>query len=509
MPVVFAVRHVPVAGAKHSAIAITWHLVKVIGAIDFVRLLRNLLRRALCGSVARGTRRVNAMARPRPADEFPRGLDAGEIDFARALAQAQHPADVAAFIGSLDTDQAWSVLERVPLRRRAEIFGYLEPARQVDFARYLTRAQLAEIVAEMQADERADLFNHLAPEQQEALLPALAQAEREDIRRLASYPEGTAGAIMTSDYAALGPELSAREALERLRLEAPDKETVLRAYVIDPERKLIGSLPLQTLILAPPTARIDEIMERQTFAVRVDEDQEVARKIAQYDVLALPVVDQDGRLVGIVTYDDAFDVAEEEATEDFHKSATVGKIAVRLRDASVALLYRKRVAWLLLLVFANIFSGAGIAYYEETITTYVALVFFLPLLVDSSGNAGSQSATLIVRALATRDLMLRDWALMLRRELAVAAALGLTMAAAAWAIGLVRGGPEVAMVVAVAMIAVVITGSILGMLMPFVLSRLRLDPATASAPLITSIADALGVVIYLGLATAMLELGAR
>jgi magnesium transporter len=187
----------------------------------------------------------------------------------------------------------------------------------------------------------------------------------------------------------------------------------------------------------------------------------------------------------------------------------VGKIAVRLRDASVALLYRKRVAWLLLLVFANIFSGAGIAYYEETITTYVALVFFLPLLVDSSGNAGSQSATLIVRALATRDLMLRDWALMLRRELAVAAALGLTMAAAAWAIGLVRGGPEVAMVVAVAMIAVVITGSILGMLMPFVLSRLRLDPATASAPLITSIADALGVVIYLGLATAMLELGAR
>jgi magnesium transporter len=195
---------------------------------------------------------------------------------------------------------------------------------------------------------------------------------------------------------------------------------------------------------------------------------------------------------------------QEEATEDFHRIGTVGKLTESVREASVGLLYRKRVVWLALLVFGNLFSGAGIAYFEETIAAQVALVFFLPLLIGSSGNAGAQSATMMVRALATGDVIISDWGRMIARELLVACGLGLTMAAAVAPIGLARGNPEIALVVALTMVLVVLIGSLIGMSLPFILRRLRLDPATASAPLVTTIADAIGVVIYFAIATAFL-----
>ncbi|MGF1612312.1 MAG: magnesium transporter [Kiloniellales bacterium] len=432
-------------------------------------------------------------------------LDRNDPNAVREFVATAHPADLAAFLDELPPESARDYLQSLTLPRRTGAFGYLRVETQIALARCLDRRQLAQIVTEMNADDRADLFNRLSPEQREALLPGLAQAEREDIRRLAAHAEGTAGAIMTSDYATLGPELTAREALEVLRREAPDKETIYRAYVLDRDRHLIGSVRLQDLILAAPETRVADVMERDALAVRLDEDQEeVAHKIARYDVLAVPVVDSESRLVGIVTHDDALDALEEEATEDFHRIATVGKLTESLRGASVGLLYRKRIVWLALLVFGNLFSGAGIAYFEDTIAAYVALVFFLPLLIDSSGNAGSQAATMMVRALATGDVVIRDWGRMLGRELLVALGLGLTMAAAVAPIGFVRGSPEIALVVALTMVFVVLIGSIIGMSLPFLLSRLRLDPATASAPLVTSIADATGVVIYFAIATAFL-----
>ncbi len=423
-------------------------------------------------------------------------LDRDNPEAVRAFVETAHPVDLAAFLEETPPETR-DLLLSVPLARRAEVFGYLRPEPQMALARSLDRRQLAEIVTEMDADDRADLFNRLSPDQQETLLPALAQAEREDIRRLVAYEEGTAGAIMTSDYATLLPELTARQALEGLRREAPDKETIYRTYVMDPGRRLIGSVRLQNLILAAPETKIADLMERETLAVGVNEDQEeVANKIARYDVLALPVVDGDGRLVGIVTHDDALDTLQEEATEDFYKVGTVGKLDQSVRDANVGLLYRKRVMWLTLLVFGNLFSGAGIAYFENTIVAYVGLVFFLPLLIGSGGNAGSQTATLMVRALATGDVVLGDWGRMLGRELLVALGLGLTMAVAVAPIGVFRATPEIALVVALTMVIVVLAGSIIGMSLPFLLSRFRLDPATASAPLITSILDAIGVVVY-------------
>ncbi|MFN3663804.1 magnesium transporter [Yoonia sp.] len=422
----------------------------------------------------------------------------------REFIAQEHPADLANYVGVWPPQDAWRVMDLLPLPRQAEVFGYLSSEFQVDMADAVARDRLARLITEMNADERADLYNELSEEQRTALLPALTQAEREDIRRLASYPHDSAGAIMTSDYAVLTGELSASEALQKLREEALDQETIYRTYVIDSDRKLLGSVRLQDLFLAPAKAKISDVMQRNTHAVTVTDDkEEVAQRVARYDLLALPVVDSDGRLVGIVTHDDAMDVMQDEATEDFHRVGA-SKMVRNMRDASVFMLYRARIVWLLLLVFGNIFSGAGIAYFEDTITAYVALVFFLPLLIDSGGNAGSQSATLMIRSLATGEVQMKDWSWMIGREVMVAALMGISMAAAVSVIGIFRAGPEIAIVVATSMVLIVIVGSVIGMLLPFVLTKLNLDPATASAPLVTSIADASGVLIYFAIATAFL-----
>jgi len=309
---------------------------------------------------------------------------------------------------------------------------------------------------------------------------------------------------MTSDYAVLTAELTTGEALQKLREEALDQETIYRTYIIDSDRQLVGSVRLQDLFLAPSKARVADVMERNTHAVTVTDDQEqVAQQVARYDLLALPEVDAEGRLVGIVTHDDAMDVIQEEATKDFHRVGA-SKMVRNMRDASVFMLYRARIVWLILLVFGNIFSGADIAYFEDTITAYVALVFFLPLLIYSGSNAGSQSATLMVRALATGQVWLNDWSWMIGREVLVALLMGLSMAAAVSVIGIFRAGPESALVVALSMVIIVIVGSVISMLLPLALTKLNLDPATASAPLVTSTADAAGVLIYFAIATAFL-----
>lgn len=430
--------------------------------------------------------------------------DGDPADVAAAFA-GEHPADLADALQEMGPGDAWIALRQADPGCQADVFGYLEPGFQTSLAMVTPRADLAAIVMEMKADERVDLYKGLSEEQREALMPALAHAEREDIRRLSSYAEGTAGAIMTSDYAALSPDLSATMALTVLRMEAPDKETINRAYVIGQDRSLLGSVRLQDLITAPAHANVADIMEVNTHAIHVDDDvEDAARRIAHYDVIALPVVDDGGRLVGIITHDDALDVMEAEATDDFHRVGTVTNLVSSVGTASIGMLYRARIAWLMLLVFGNIFSGAGIAYFEDTIAANLALMFFLPILIASGGNAGSQSATLMVRALGTGEIGAADWSRMLGRELAVGILLGLSMACAIAAIGVLRGGPQIALVIALSMVLIVIVGSLIGMLLPFALSRFNMDPATASTPLVTSIADATGVLIYFSIAKSIL-----
>ena len=427
--------------------------------------------------------------------------------FDRAVDQLKdlRPIDTADILALLDPKISWKLLEHLP--NRATVFSYLGAEEQVEMAFLFPRASLAKLVGEMPSDERTDLYKHLNQNQRDALLPALAQAEREDIRRLSAYAEKTAGALMTSDYATLKAEMTVAQALAALRLEAPDAETIYHAYVIDEQRKLQGVVSLRTLILAAPEQLIGDIMLSKVISSNVHQNQDdVAKTIARYDLIALPIIDNNGALVGIVTHDDAMDVASDEATDDFHKSGGVSTMVGRLKDVSIRVLYRKRVFWLVFLVFGNLLSGLSISNFEDVIAANLVLVFFLPLLVDSGGNAGSQSATLMVRALATGDVVMRDWFSLLGREALVALMLGATMAVAISVIGYVRGDAVVSLVLALSMMSVVMIGCVIGMSLPFVLNKLGFDPATASAPLITSVCDASGVLIYLFIASKFLAI---
>ncbi len=434
--------------------------------------------------------------------------DGGQPPDETSLAD-MHPADIATRLQQVSLAEAATGLRSLSLRLRALTYSYLEPKTQVALARELGRTEFAAIAAEMAADDRVSLFRRLPRDQQSALLQSLARAQREEIRRLAGHREGTAGAIMTSDYATVAPGQSVQAALEQLRRDAPTKETIYHTYAVDEGGRLIGTLELQQLILAPPETPIADLAEHDTHAVRMDQGQkEAADQIARYDLLALPVVDAQHRLVGIITHDDALDVLERENTAAFHRSGIVSPILGHVHDASIGLLYRRRIVWLIALVFGNLFSGAGIAYFEHVIAANVALVFFLPLLVGSGGNAGSQASTLMIRALATGDVVPADLGRLLGREILVSLALGLSMAVTVWCLGLVRGGPEIAAVVAISMLLVVVIDSLIGTALPFVLDRLGADSATASAPLIATIADALGVVIYFAVAATVLPMAA-
>lgn len=441
------------------------------------------------------------MANPLFAPELLELIDAGNAEALQEAASALHPAEMAEFIAALGDADIWRLLSMFPKRQSAEIFSHLDLDRQVELASDVNRQAMARMLEELPHDDRADLVNQLDPQVVEQILPLVARAEREDIRNLASYPEGTVGSIMSSDYAALRPEMTIKEALEQVRIQAPTRETVYYIYVIDAEHHLVGFVSLKDLILAKPMQTVGEMMNTEVIHAFADDDHDTASQpIEKYDLLALPIVNTENKLVGIVTVDDVMDVQEAEATTDFHKMGGTDLVDVSLKDAGLALLYRARIPWLMVLVFMNVFSGAGIAYFENTIAAMSSLVFFLPLLIGSGGNAGSQAATLMVRALAIGDVRLRDWFILLRKEFLISILLGLTLALGAMLVAGFRA-PEILIPVGMAMVAIVLFGSLVGMSLPFLLAIFRCDPATASAPLVTSIADIGGVLIYFTIAT--------
>lgn len=431
----------------------------------------------------------------------------GESGWRYAQASLQ-PVDVAEQLGHLEDAAGIAYcLDLLPLARRAEIFDYLPERLQEDVAAVSSTDSLMELLEELPADSATDLFSLLSPEQQSDLLKDLPARNRAALEHLSRYPEGTAGALMTTEMSLLPTGINVQRALEILRRTAPGSETIYHTYVVDPRHRLVGVVSLRQLILASPRATIDQLMTPDLVTTLPETDQEeVTRLISRYDLLALPVVDEHQRLLGIVTYDDAMDVAEEEATEDIHKGASIAPLEEGLLHTSLFNLYRSRILWLIMLILANLISGAGILYFEDIIAAHVVLVFFLPLLIGSGGNAGSQTSTLMVRGLAVGDVGLGDWTRLLGRELLVAGALGLTMAMAVSPIGLFRGGMDIALVVGLSMIIIVLVGSLLGMSLPFLLHRLNWDPATASAPLVATLADAGGVITYFALATWLLGL---
>ncbi len=413
-----------------------------------------------------------------------------------------HPSVIAEGLAPEPVEEVARLLEKIDREKRIDIFSYLPDEVQVDLAARMPDRELVGLLEDLSHDERADLVEELPEDRRDAALAQLKPEERADIERLKGYPEGTVGAVMTSDFVSLPADSTARGALAHLRRTASGAETIYYSYVLDGDRRIQGVVTLKDLVLAPGDQPVAELMNPDVMTVRARQSaEEAVNLLQQLDLIALPVLDRNGLMVGIVTHDDLHDVAEEASTEDFHRlGGAAGLIHTPLRSASLPQLIAKRLPWLMVLVFMNIFSGAGIAYFEDTIAAAVSLVFFLPLLIDSGGNAGSQSATLMVRALATGDVRMRDWFRLLRREVGVALVLGLCMGAGVAFIGAFRAGPDIAVVVSLTMVTTVLAGSLIGMSLPFLLTRLKLDPATASAPLITSLADISGVMIYFSVA---------
>lgn len=419
-----------------------------------------------------------------------------------------HVQDIAQLLMELpEPETRVRVFRQVPQERWAGVFSYLSTPHQEELLGELTNREGRYVLTNLVPDDRTALLERLSPERAERTLKLLSPSDLKLALTLLRYPDESVGRLMTPAYVSVRPEWTIAEALAHIRKESRKGETVNTILVTDEQDRLLDAIRLKSFILSEPDDLVESIRPGYFVSVNAAEDREAAvRAMQHYDLEVLPVTDTDGVLLGIVTVDDVMDVAQEETTEDFHKMGSVSALNLSLRDATPQLLYRKRVGWLVTLVFVNIFSGAAIAIYESTIEAVIALVFFLPMIVASGGNAGAQASTLMVRALATGDVALRDWARLLGKELTVGLALGLTMGAAVSFIGLWRGGPEVAVVVALAMAMVVLMGSLVGLLMPLILSRMNMDPATSSVPLITCIADIAGILIYFSVATALLTL---
>lgn len=434
-------------------------------------------------------------------------VESGDEEGLKEALNGMPSADVAEYLDEhFEVYNTLVLLDKMSSSQQAEVFGYLRPSHQQEVATHMELGVLAKLFNDMSSDERADVYALLDVKLQDALMRRMARSEREDLLRLVSYEEGTVGSVMSSDYATIPVGTTVEQALRKLRQSAPEKESIYQAYIIDGQHKLMGVISLRQLLMGTPSEQIDDLMTRDVVTVNPDMPQsEAARIISRYDLIAIPAVTDNNLLVGMVTFDDAMDVVEEEDTDTMHKSATVGKLEMSLSEAGPLTLYRKRINWLVLLVFVNIFSGAAIAYYEETILAYAALLFFLPLLIASGGNSGSQTATLVIRAIATGDIGKGDGARLFAKEILVSTLLGLSMSVAVMAVAYFRA-PEIMVVVGISMFAIVMIGSLVGLLLPFLLKMVGWDPATASTPLVTTIADAVGVMVYFVTATLVLGL---
>ncbi|TVP93090.1 MAG: magnesium transporter [Thioalkalivibrio sp.] len=444
---------------------------------------------------------------PTLADILRAALDQGDTGHLPELLEAHAAQDIAHALTKLPRRQWQSLFERLDHEHAADIYAHLPTEQQTLLLEDLDHDQATGLIGQLSYDDAAAVLHELEDEHAGTILGALPDDDQRVLNALLAYPEESAGRIMTPEFAAVRSEWTVEEALDHLREHSEIAETVNTIFAVSTEGQLLGWARLKDLLLSRPRARVETILRTDIVSIEAHEDQEeAARRISHYDLDVLPVLDENGAILGIITVDDVLDIIRDETTEDFHRMAAVADLPLSMREASMRLLYRKRVGWLVILVAVNILSGAAIAFFEASIEAVVALVFFLPMVIATGGNAGAQASTLMVRALATGDIQTRDWLRLGMKEVLVAAALGFAMAASIWLAGNWLGNFDVANAIAIAMFLVVVFGSMFGMTLPFILTRLKLDPATASAPLITSVVDVIGIMIYFGVATAILQL---
>lgn len=434
-------------------------------------------------------------------------IEKGQLKaLAESLASWANP-EVAELILRLDKPHQVLVYRSLPRERAADVFAYLEPEDQDDVLDALTDADTRLLLANLSPDDRTAMLEELPAKVTRRLMQLLSPEDLAESRQLLGYPDESVGRLMTPDYIRLRAEWSCEQALAHVRKYGRDSEIFNILYVTNAGGKLVDIVRMRRLIMMDPQALIQDMLNYNCVSISAYDDREVAVEMIQrYDVNALPVVDSEGVLLGIVTVDDILDVAEEEATEDIQKGAAVTPLETRYSVASPSQLFRKRIGWLLVLIFVNLISAGVIARYEVFMVEFIALALFMPLVIASGGNCGAQSATLMVRAIATGDLELSDWLAAVGKELFVGALLGGAMAVIAGAVGQLYGGDsKIALIVGLSMVSIVFVANSFGALLPFALSRLKVDPAAASSPLITSVMDVLGLIIYFSIAAVVLQ----
>lgn len=413
------------------------------------------------------------------------------------------PFQIAEIIEELSDQEDIILFRLLPRELAKETFQYLTHNKQEQIIEGLAQnvSKLSSLLNDLDPDDRTAFFEELPGQITLRLIQLLSPEERSVATKLLGYPKDSIGRLMTPEFVAIRPQFTVSQALNHIRHFGRDSETMNVIYIVDDSWRLIDDIRIREIILATPEQTIAELMDNKYVTLSAYDDQEVAIRVFQdQDRVALPVIDRDGVLLGIVTVDDVMDVVEEETTEDFHRFGAFQDAIVNPLKARVSFLYQKRIVWLTALVFMNVFSGAAIANFENVIKAAVSLMFFLPLLIGSGGNAGAQSATLMIRSLATGEVETKDWIRLLGKEFLVSLLLGITMAVGVSLIASFRA-PEIITIVASTMVLTVMAGSMIGLLLPFVFTKFNLDPAAASAPLITSIADITGVLIYFSIAS--------
>lgn len=436
-------------------------------------------------------------------------ISKGEISFLREILTELNVVDAAQIMEDLADKNRLTVFRVLPKDISAEVFSYLEPDTQADIVRMITDAELERLLDEMFLDDTVDFLEEVPASVVTRVLSHSDPETRKLINRFLKYPEDCAGSLMTIEMVHLQTSLTAAQAIEKIRKTGVDKETVYTCYCIDREHHLLGSVPLLSLLLCDENTLVGDVMEddAQLISVNTLDDREyVVEVVKKYDLLSVPVVDNENRLVGIITVDDIVDVIEEEVTEDFEKMALLAPSDDEYLKTGVFKLARNRILWLLILMISGTFTGKIIEGYETLLAGFVALTASMPMLMGTGGNAGSQVSTLIIRGLAVGEIEIKDYLKIVFKELRVASVCGLVLAAA----NILRmylfceGTLEVFLVVSLAMFCAIVVAKLIGCSLPIFAKIVKLDPALMAGPMIATLVDIVTLVIYFGLAKAFL-----
>ena len=417
---------------------------------------------------------------------------------------AVHAGVTAEFMEGLTPPEAWRVLQHAEPFRRCEIFGFFSEDIQLQILEREERQEIAQLIEVMSPDDGVDILEEMDQSIVDELLSLLSHEERRNVIRLREYPDSSAGSVMTTDVAKLEEHLTVSQALAELGHQAEELETIYYLYVVDENDHLRGVVSAKQLVrsIVQPDKTLEELMEEDVVKVDAFDDQEsVAQIVARYDLLAIPVVDRQNRMLGIITHDDVIDVVMEEAQEDVQRIGAVNPLEETYLKTPLLTLGWKRGMWLIILFFAALLTAFALEHYEARIDQHVWLVMFIPLVISAGGNSGGQSSTLIISSMARGEIQLTDWVKVIRREIAMGLMLGSLLGILGWGAGLfLAPKPIYAAIIPITIICVVICGTLSGSLLPLFFRRLGLDPALMSNPFVAGIVDILGIIIYMSVA---------